>query len=148
MKSHICRLAPIVFFIITIQSSYGQNYTLSKLFSMVEAEEQEQARPTHLPYNISTEHFKVHYILSDSDATTDHWVDSIGRYAEQAYDAFEQRGWLLPPPDGTNGGNSLYDIYILDVRSDNGCNGLNVSENPYPIKLGGRCSPDQTTLMV
>jgi hypothetical protein len=80
----------------------------------------------------TTTNFKIHYTLSDRDATTQAYADSVAVYAEYARTAYANLGWSLPPPDGTNGGDSLYDIYIWDVKNQSGWSGRAVPEYSYP----------------
>jgi len=77
------------------------------------------ARPTGLPQSIETTHFKFHYTTSGGDAVSgDTYVNNMGTRFENSYDLLlSTRGYLEPPSDGTAGGNSKYDVYIMSLSS-------------------------------
>lgn len=65
---------------------------------------------------LDTKHFRVHYTLNGNDATTQEYVNALGVALEEIWVIqIEQLGWLVPPSDGTRGGNSLYDIYLVNL---------------------------------
>lgn len=61
---------------------------------------------------INTTNFKIHYTLSGTDATTSAWASAV---AEYCWSTVSNLGWALPPPDGGNGGDNRYDIYIRNT---------------------------------
>jgi len=80
--------------------------------------------------NINTTNFKIHYTLSGTDATTSAWAESVAVYAEHCWSTVSNLGWATPPPDGGNGGDNRYDIYIRDTLVD-GYWGITKPESPY-----------------
>jgi hypothetical protein len=83
--------------------------------------------PEATPY--CTAHFCVHYVTSTKDAPSlvdaggvlgvPDYVEKIDVAAETSY-AIENGpiGWAPPKPDGNLGGNSLTDIYLVNVGAD------------------------------
>ncbi|MBI4546679.1 MAG: T9SS type A sorting domain-containing protein [Ignavibacteriae bacterium] len=80
---------------------------------------------------IQTTNFIVHYTLSGTDATTQQWADSVAEYAQHCWTAISSLGWVTPPPDGGNGGDDRYDIYIRNTLVDD-YYGVAQPENPAP----------------
>lgn len=86
------------------------------------------------PQYIATTHFKVHYTLTGTDATTLSRAQKVSQFAEEAYAAFQNLGWNTPPADlGNKGGDSRYDMYLRQLAS---ANGVAIPEDyitgPYP----------------
>jgi hypothetical protein len=98
------------------------------------------ARPTDAPdpdgetYTVGeqppvcTAHFCVHYVASTEDAPNlsdgdgngvPDYVDQVAATAEEAY-AVENGtlGWRAPKPDGTRGGDSRVDVYLVQLRGE------------------------------
>jgi hypothetical protein len=68
-----------------------------------------------------TPHFRIHYTLSGSDAVTRDYVRQVAQTVEEVYNIqINQMGWAIPPDDGNNGGNALYDIYLLNLFDHDG----------------------------
>lgn len=66
-----------------------------------------------------TENFRIHYTLEGKDATTLEFVELVAQTMEEVYDIqINQLGWAAPPPDGQMGGDSRYDVYLLDLLGD------------------------------
>ena len=66
-----------------------------------------------------TEHFLIHYTREGRDAATDEYAGTVARAAEQVWDIeIEQMGWPIPPTDGMAGGDSRYDVYLLDLTDE------------------------------
>lgn len=83
--------------------------------------------------NINTTNFKIHYTLSGTDATTSAWAESVAVYAEHCWSTVSNLGWALPPPDGGNGGDNRYDIYIRNTLIlSPPCWGATIPEASYP----------------
>jgi len=98
------------------------------------------ARPTDAPdpdgsaYTVGeqppfcTTHFCVHYVGSTIDAPdlTDSNVNGVPDYVEQVAATAEADytiengtlGWQAPKPDGTRGGDSRVDIYLVQLRGE------------------------------
>ena len=76
-------------------------------------------RPTGLPLTYDTEHFRMHYALSGGDAVpNEDYVHQMANKFEAAYNfLISTRGYLAPPSDGTAGGNSKYDVYIMNIST-------------------------------
>jgi len=94
-----------------------------------------RARPTlsGTELFINKTHFRIHYTLSGGDATTTAYAESAGVYAEEAWSQLTTLGWYMPPPDGTNGGDTKYDIYIRDLVGYLGvCYDENAYTSPFP----------------
>jgi hypothetical protein len=63
-----------------------------------------------------TEHFLVHYTFDGEDAANEVYVDHVMRTMEEIWRIqIERLGWPPPPPDGTRGGDSRYDVYLVDL---------------------------------
>ncbi|MCD6532287.1 hypothetical protein J7K99_07580 [bacterium] len=75
------------------------------------------SRPTGLPLTYDTDHFRMHYTLSGGDAVpNEDYVHQMANRFEAAYNFLvDTRDYLAPPSDGTAGGNSKYDVYIMDI---------------------------------
>jgi hypothetical protein len=61
---------------------------------------------------LETDHFRIHYTLAGSDATTEEYVREFAATLEEMYDLQINRiGWYAPPVDE----RGLYDAYLADV---------------------------------
>ncbi|MEO0084606.1 MAG: MXAN_6640 family putative metalloprotease, partial [candidate division WOR-3 bacterium] len=70
-------------------------------------------RPSNGPNYIYTTHFIIHY---DINNTTTAYAESVAKYAEYSWaKQVDTLKWAAPPPDGTNGGDSRYDIYVRNI---------------------------------
>jgi hypothetical protein len=68
-----------------------------------------------------TPHFSIHYTLEGADDTTERYVDALAEAAEEVWTLqIEQMGWPAPPPDGEQGGDDRYDIYIASLKKSDG----------------------------
>lgn len=66
-----------------------------------------------------TENFRIHYTLEGKDATTLEFVELVAQTMEEVYDIqINQLGWAAPPPDGQLGGDSRYDVYLLELLGE------------------------------
>ena len=70
-------------------------------------------------YDTPEGHFKIHYAVSGSDAVdSTGYVYNIGRYLERSWKAYmDTIGYLPPPPDGTEGGDAKYDVYLKNLSA-------------------------------
>lgn len=97
-----------------------------------------------LTYNTPEGHFKIHYSESGKDAvfgsdgntsTIPDYVIKFGSYFEKAWD-YETNpnmlGYKPPPPDGNNGGDNRFDIYIMDI-SYYGYTDIDDNGHPYIV---------------
>lgn len=73
------------------------------------------ARPWGLSESYTTTHFKFHYTLSGSDATTTSYVSQMASAFENSWDHIVDLGFSVPPSDGSGGGDSRYDVYIRNL---------------------------------
>jgi hypothetical protein len=86
-------------------------------------------RPT-MQKSISSTHFVIHYDTSGTHVSSNAYAESVKKYAEYSYSKqIDSLGWIAPPPDGSGGGNSLYDIYVRNLSS--GALGVTYAESPY-----------------
>lgn len=93
-----------------------------------------RARPTlsGTTLFINTTNYRIHYTLSGADATTQAYAESTAVAAESVWSRLTALGWFMPPPDGTNGGNSKYDIYIRSIGYLGVCYPENSYTTPFP----------------
>lgn len=105
-------------------ASYG-DYTLTitigddTLFTILEAMRRIQLSGAVLIRE--TPHFSIHYTLEGADDTTERYVDALAEAAEEVWTLqIEQMGWPAPPPDGEQGGDDRYDIYIASLKKSDG----------------------------
>ena len=79
-----------------------------------------------LPSNYGTTHFRIHYTITGGDAVFEPQVDSlpgIPRYVTRVADVFEHvwnieidsLGYNQPPSDQGTGGDSRYDVYLINL---------------------------------
>lgn len=83
-------------------------------------------RLLNLRYNTTEGHFKIHYSESGNDAvfgsdanssTIPDFVIQFGNYFEKTWDHVTNiLGYKPPPSDGTNGGDSRFDVYIKEIN--------------------------------
>lgn len=63
-----------------------------------------------------TEHFRIHYTLEGSDATSEAFINALATSVEEIWRIqIDRMGWAPPPADGARGGNALYDLYMADL---------------------------------
>lgn len=89
----------------------------------------DRPRPSAGPKYRYTTHFIIHFDTTGSNATTRAFVETTAVHAELSWSGLTALSWTMPPPDGTNGGDSRYDIYIRNI----GYYGLTYPESPYTI---------------
>ncbi len=71
------------------------------------------ARPS-LKFSIPTQHFIIHWTDTGVSASTSSYAQLVAAYAETSWTVeVSARGWKAPKGDGSAGGDSLYDIYVL-----------------------------------
>lgn len=80
--------------------------------------------------NFGSQHFVVHYATRTSDAplmvdlngnAVPDYVELVSSEAELAWrNEVEMLGWPAPPGDGKKGGDSRYDIYLVDMTPQGG----------------------------
>ncbi len=65
--------------------------------------------------------FKLHYDIAGTDSVSvedvdingiPDYIERIASYLDSSYDRHLELGYLLPPSDGTNGGDGKYDVYF------------------------------------
>ena len=80
-----------------------------------------------------TEHFRIHYTLEGDDATTQEYVEAVAETMEQVRDIqINQLGWAAPPNDGIAGGDSRYDVYIVELMEKLAGGDLGVAYSEFP----------------
>ncbi|MBN1265598.1 MAG: hypothetical protein JXA25_08905 [Anaerolineales bacterium] len=69
---------------------------------------------------LDTQHFRIHYTFTGEDAVpSSEFVQTIAEALEYVWQMeIEQFGWAAPPTDGQIGGNSLFDVYLLEILWD------------------------------
>jgi hypothetical protein len=77
----------------------------------------------------STEHFAIHYTLIGVDAVpaadanndgTPDWVADVGDIMERIWTVeIDQLGWPAPLPDQSEGGDTRFDVYLMELFSKN-----------------------------
>lgn len=89
---------------------------------------------------LDTEHFRIHYTQSGSDAAYSiEFVEEVALALEESWKTeFDELGWQAPPPDSGFGGDDRYDVYIkyFKDKSEYG--------HVVPDMLLEPCSPDPT----
>ena len=83
------------------------------------------SRPTYLDFYYDTEHFRIHYDLTGTNAVgnTDFDGNAVPDYIDNVAIVFENvynheiniLGYTIPPSDGMEGGSSAYDIYVIST---------------------------------
>jgi len=87
-------------------------------------------RPTGLSSTRTTTNFIIHYATSGDDAVDTSYVDLVETVCENVYTIIvTNMGYDPPPPDGTNGGDAKYDIYIASLEE--GTLGVTKDESQY-----------------
>jgi hypothetical protein len=87
-----------------------------QFLSYLQSGDKPPARPVLLDPELprETANFVIHFTLSGVDQTTIAWVESIAVSLEHCRSTFVVGGWLPPPPDGGQGGDNRYDVYVVD----------------------------------
>lgn len=63
-----------------------------------------------------TPHFRIHYTFEGVDSVDQPFVDAVVVAVEEVWETtIEEMGWPAPPDDGLLGGDSRYDIYLMDL---------------------------------
>jgi hypothetical protein len=90
-------------------------------------------RPSSGPKYVYSTHFIIHFDTTGSGSCTRAYAESTSKYAEYSWakevDTLE---WAAPPPDGSNGGDSRYDIYITNIPYLGVTIGESWYSDPYP----------------
>ncbi|MFQ5408815.1 MAG: MXAN_6640 family putative metalloprotease, partial [Anaerolineales bacterium] len=121
--------------------------------------ESELGRPrlSGVPEVLDTAHFRVHYTIKGVDAVPGADADGDGHpdYVEEVARALEYArlvqidtlGWAPPPPDGSEGGDERYDVYLQDILvdgtagyTDGGYAQTMVGDNPFTEAVETRSS--------
>jgi len=73
-------------------------------------------RPSSGPKYVYSTHFIIHFDTTGARACTRAYAESTSKYAEYSWaKAVDTLKWAAPPPDGSSGGDSRYDIYIRSL---------------------------------
>lgn len=67
-----------------------------------------------------TPNFVVHYTLEGTDGTTPHFIDEVARAMQHVWDHhFNVIGWAEPPADCGEGGDTRFDVYVMELLDTN-----------------------------
>ena len=78
--------------------------------------ETETAPRPQLENFYDTEHFRIHYEQSGTHATTIKYVENVAEALEKSWQLeIIEQGWHQPPFDCGEGGDSRFDVYLLDL---------------------------------
>lgn len=70
-------------------------------------------------YIRETENFVIHYTNTGRDGATPNFVDEVEQIVEQVLDyQIHVMGWPLPPPDCGEGGDTRFDVYLVELVRD------------------------------
>ncbi|MBZ0276812.1 MAG: PPC domain-containing protein, partial [Anaerolineae bacterium] len=70
---------------------------------------------------MDTTHFRIHYTVEGNDAVTPAYIQAVADTMEEVWHIqIDQIGWPAPPDDGEEGGNSRFDVYLMDLIDDTG----------------------------
>lgn len=108
-------------------------------------QEPDRPRLSGTPQTLATEHFRIHYTLTGSDAVPPNdenhnqhpdYVEEVAKALEYVWDAqVNHFGWGAPPADGGLGGDDRYDVYLENMMDEDGTSGY--SEGGYPDTIVG-----------
>lgn len=106
---------------------------LESQFGTIAGYEEVMARPANLPltFDSPSGHFKIHFTTTPGSRDTIHtkygdsnsngvpdYVEIVARIADSCWEHhINQLGFVVPIDDGTAGGDSRYDIYVMNVDS-------------------------------
>ena len=63
--------------------------------------------------------FRIHFTLEGEDATTTEYIKEMARALEHTLiRQVDEMGWPEPPPDCGEGGDSRFDVYVLELDDD------------------------------
>jgi hypothetical protein len=66
---------------------------------------------------LETDHFLIHYTTTGVDAATPAYAAQIASVVDGIWEAeIDALGWPAPPPDCGEGGDTRYDIYLMEVE--------------------------------
>jgi hypothetical protein len=66
------------------------------------------------PLSLDTDHFRIHYTLEGSDATTEAYVQQVAHIRGSAHREIDQLGWPAPARRNYHGG-TRYDVFLIDL---------------------------------
>lgn len=106
---------------------------LESQFGTIAGYEDAMARPANLPLTFDSPggHFKIHFTMTPGSRDTVHtrygdnnsngvpdYIEIVARIADSCWEHhINQLGFIEPIDDGTEGGDSRYDIYVMNVDS-------------------------------
>ncbi|MBD3320053.1 MAG: hypothetical protein GF350_03055 [Chitinivibrionales bacterium] len=110
----------------------------------IDALEQASDRPTNAEYTLDSSMFRYQWAESGADAvdptdndnnTIPDFIDSIIAYMDTVYQKYVDAGYIMPPSDGTEGGDEKYDIYFSTSDAGDGVYGFvafetEIGDNP------------------
>lgn len=90
-------------------------------------------RPSSGPKYVYSTHFIIHFDTTGTRACTRAYAESTSKYAEYSWaKEVDTLKWASPPPDGSSGGDSRYDIYIRSLSYLGVTSTESWYTNPYP----------------
>jgi hypothetical protein len=84
-------------------------------------QQEAQARPllSGSEFTIESQNFIIHYTLSGRDSVTEEYVGAVQSTMEQVLQIeTQQMGWPLPPSDCGEGGDTRFDVYLMETLSE------------------------------
>lgn len=110
-----------------------------------------------MKYTSPSKQFYIHYAVEGEHAVdiTDadkngipDYIDSVAYYIDFSYNyEISKLGFRIPPKDGNQGGNDLYDIYVAELGRGTGYYGLTENEGPYSyIVIDNNFSPSDSSI--
>lgn len=82
--------------------------------------------------NVDTEHFRIHYTLEGQDAVSLEYANAVAQTMEEVLQIQTALGWPMPPEDGVMGGDSRYDVYLMDLLTHSGEGDMGYNSPEWP----------------
>jgi hypothetical protein len=83
-----------------------------------DSEDEESERPD-LDLTLDTEHFVIHYTEDGDNAADSDFIAAAAEIVEEVWQIeIEELGWAAPPADNGAGGDDRFDMYIMELCSD------------------------------
>jgi len=81
-----------------------------------------------------TENFRIHYTTEGTDATTEDFARQVGETMEEVRAIqIDQLGWASPMTDGIVGGDTRFDIYLIELLDNPDRGELGSASPEFPI---------------
>lgn len=135
IRRNVVRIVSVVVVVVVVALSAATSPTGPTAASPSAGQTRPQLSGPEKTYG--TSHFVIHYTVTGADGVpntdrdgngTPDWVEDVGRAMEEIWSAEIYRmGWPEPVPDQGEGGDTRFDVYLMELFSQN---------------LGGYVSPD------